>query len=176
MASRLINLFILLAGVCCVAGCGGGSGGPTFEEPGYVTLALNKNRIDTGERVSLVAFLSSVHPYGVMLKFRFPSAMTYSDGSSYLRVDGERIEVHPYRNAVSDEVTYLVYFLSQETFGESLSGELHFDLRGKGAVTEGNIIAADLDLDDPEIANTIEFGLGDPRFTVEDQVYIEVLN
>jgi hypothetical protein len=156
------------------AACGGGGGGG-FEGAARVQLDVNKHSIDSGERTTVTTKLNDVDPLGIMLKFKYPAGINYVTGTALLKVNDVVTAIAPTHNVLNESDNYLVFFISQSSLGSKARGDLIFELVGYETIENGEI-AVDADLDDPNIANTVEFDAGDPNFTEEDVVTIEVVD
>ena len=160
--------------IMLVPACGGGGGGSSESgTAARVELSLDRHRIDTGERVTVVTEIRDVNALGVMVKFRFPKGLSYVLHSSYLTVDDWRMDVGPSHYDVNGDYGYLVFFFSQAQFGESLKGELEFVLDGIGE-SEDDVVAVDADIDDPAVPDEDQFDPANPDFSEEDADAIRV--
>jgi hypothetical protein len=173
---RLLVALGVLCATFLMISCGGGGGGGGGElEPALLRLELTSNSIDTGDFLGLKLDISEVNENGIILKFRYPTGLTYVPGSATLRVNGnpQAITVTPTVNSGSNGKIYLVYFLSVALFGDDLDGELNLRLKAIGAVEDG-VIEVDADQDDPSIADNQEFDIESPDFSAVEMRDIEV--
>ncbi len=186
MRSPVISLFLRVATVtaACIGcgGGGGGGGGGDFVGAANVDVRCSPERIDSGDRTQVNIELSNVHENGIAVKVRYPSGLRYVTGSSFLMVGEREIDVSPTVNVTSDEddVTYLVFYLSQSQFRRSNqeysgeSGTLLVQLEGRKTVVDGEI-EVDPDVDDPAEDNATEFDLANPEFISESSASISVV-
>ena len=171
-----MRLKILALGIFCVLGlsCGGGGGGGGFIGAAIVSLSTSPNSIDTGDRSQVKTEISEVHENGIILKFRYPTGLTYVSDSSFLVVGSTRIDVGPSVNRGDGTHIYLVYFFDADIFRSGRAGTFTFELEARSEVTDGSV-EVDPDVDDPEINNDNEFDLDNPEFRSESDSFIEVL-
>jgi hypothetical protein len=176
---------VLLASLATTSllGCGGGGGDDSsdFSGAANVSMSLNPSTLDSGDRTLVRVEVSDVHLNGIALKFRYPAGLVYVPNSATIIVDEKETKIKPRVNAVTsdDESVYLVFYLPQKLFrraGQEYAGEpgtVEVQLVGKGAVREG-LVEVDADVDDPGVADTLEFNISKPEFLAEDQQSITV--
>ncbi|MEY4669657.1 MAG: hypothetical protein RL518_2356 [Pseudomonadota bacterium] len=184
MRSSLLKT-VLLASMAASAmvGCGGGGGDDSsdFSGAANVSMSLNPSSLDSGDRTLVRVEVSDVHENGIALKFRYPEGLVYVSNSGTLVIDEKETSIKPRVNAVTsdEESVYLVFYLPQKLFrraGQEYSGEggtVELQLVGKSAVQDG-LVEVDADVDDPGIADTLEFNISKPEFLAEDQQSISV--
>jgi hypothetical protein len=185
MRPWLLATFVLVAlSPLSLSGCGGGGGGDDtgdFSGAANVSLSVNPSTIDSGDRTFVRLELSDVHPNGIALKIRYPQGLVYVPNSGTLVVDEKETAIKPRVNAVTpdEESVYLVFYLPQKLFrraGQEYSGEpgtVELQLVGKLAVQDG-LVEVDADVDDPGVADTLEFNISKPEFLAEDLQSISV--
>lgn len=174
---RLIGCVCVVIGITALSlstGCGGGGGGG-FVGAARVFLDASPNKVDTGDRVSVETRIEELHENGIALKFRYPVGLDYVASTSFLRVDGETIDVGPTENVRVEDYRFLVFYLGEPEFGEERDGTLTFELEASAEIPEGQI-EVDPDVDDINVSNTTEFNRNDPEFRAEDATDIEVVD
>lgn len=171
-----------------VIGCGGGGGSSSggaegdFVGAANVSVRTTPAKIDSGDRTLVAIDISDVHESGIAVKIRFPVGLDYVKSSAFLNVGGKKLDISPTINETDqkEDVTYLVFYLSQAQFkrsGQEYSGEqgaLTLQLEGRDSIKEGQI-EVDPDVDDPAEDNNMEFKLDNPEFVAEDTAAIEVV-
>ena len=185
MRPLLITTTLLAAlASTALSACGGGGGSDDssdFSGAANVSMSVSPSSLDSGDRALVRVELSEVHQNGIALKFRYPAGLVYVPNSGTLIVDEKETAIKPRVNAVTpdDESVYLVFYLPQKLFrraGQEYSGEsgtVEVQIVGKTAVVDG-LVEVDADVDDPGIADTIEFNMSKPEFLAEDQQSISV--
>lgn len=185
MRSLLVSTTIVATLVStALSACGGGGGSDDsgdFSGAANVTMSVNPSNLDSGDRALVRVELSEVHQNGIALKFRYPEGLVYVPNSGTLIVEEKETAIKPRVNAVTpdDEAVYLVFYIPQKLFrraGQEYSGEsgtVEIQLVGKTAVVDG-LVEVDADVDDPGIADTLEFSMSKPEFLAEDQQSISV--
>ena len=168
----LLLITCILNATSC--GGGGGGGGDDFIGAAQVFIDVNPSTIDVGDRARVTTDISEVHQNGISLKFKYSSALTYVASSSFLKANGEEIDVSPYENQSDGNNIYLVFYFSPEDFGEDLEGKLTFELEAVDELENGKV-EVDADVDDPDIDNRNEFNINSPEFAAEDGDFIEVV-
>jgi hypothetical protein len=184
MRPSLVSTLLLSAFTIPIVGCGSGGGGDDsgdFSGAANVSISINPSNLDSGDRTLVRVDVSDVHEDGIALKLRYPEGLVYVPNSGTLFVDEKETEIKPRVNTVTtdEEAVYLVFYLpqklfrrpGQEYYGESATVELQ--LVGKSAVRDG-LVEVDADVDDPGIADSIEFNISKPEFLAEDQQTISV--
>lgn len=171
-----LALFALSTGILfgLLSGCGGGGsgGGTTGFEAARVSLAVDRNNIDTGDLMGVRVFLSDVRPEGVLLKLRYPEGLRYRRASSELETDGDVVDIDPFTERRKNELAYLVYILPREAFGDSGSGIVRFTL---DAVERADgTLAVDPDFNDPNLTSSQKFDVDSPQFDAEDEEPVTV--
>ena len=183
-APLLTSLAIASCLVFSAAGCGGGGGnGDNFYGAAKVSVTAKPTRIDTGDRTQVKMELSEIHENGIAVKIRFPSGLVYVPGSSFLEVGPKEIDVDPkiITSDSSQEVSYVVIFLSQDQFRRSSdpyqgeSGTLRIELVGRKAVFDGEI-EVDPDVNDLAVDDAVEFDVKNPNFVAEGSASIQVVS
>lgn len=171
-----IRNLIVIGCIFALANCGGGGGGGGgFIGAAQVSLSASPTTIDSGDRMLVRAQISRVHENGILLKFRYPDALTYVLDSAILTVNGKEIDASPSTNAAKDGDIYLVYFFSQGIFDEDFQGEFSMQLEGTSALNSGTL-EVDSDVDDPLIDDSVEFDIENPEFVPEDSVSVRVMD
>ena len=179
---HLLSFLGIFAAALTVVGCGGGGGGgDDFVGAALVSIRLQPNVIDTGDRTLVTTAVGAIHQNGIALKFRFPTGLQYVSGSATLEVDDQEIDLTPTFNQTdsNDRYSYVVFFLKQALFapaGESYDGQfgnITFQLEGVSSVSSGEV-AVDPDVNDPKQPDAAEFDVNSPEFEAEDQADIEV--
>lgn len=176
---------VLLASLATTSllGCGGGGGDDSgdFSGAANVNMSVTPSNLDSGDRTVVRVEVSDVHENGIALKFRYPAGLVYVPNSGTIIVDEKETSIKPRVNAVTadDESVYLVFYLPQKLFrrsGQQYAGEpgtVELQLVGKLAVQDG-LVEVDADVDDPGVADTLEFNISKPEFLAEDQQSITV--
>ena len=170
--AKLSTFFAILALTALLPACGGGGGGDDFVGAGNVSIRVSPGTIDVGDRLQVTIEVTEVNEDGVILKFQYPRGLSYVPNSAFLIVDGEELDVGPTINQSIDDETFLVFFFSNEIFGDNDRGDLEFQLRGDDEA-DGEI-GVDIDVDNPLVGNDIEFQITAPEFQAEDKVTVEV--
>ena len=186
MRAYLTNaLLACLATTTTLTGCGGGGGSDdssTFSGAATVSLDLTPSTIDSGDETLIKTWVGDVHQNGIALKFKFPSGLSYVFESATLTVGEKEVDIKPRNNVVTadERSTFLVFYLSQRLFrqdSEEYNGEpglVQLRLVGKSLVNDG-LVQVDADVDDPNVADTIEFNVSKPEFVAADQQSITVV-
>jgi hypothetical protein len=167
---RLLTLSLAALGLCS---CGGGGGSDSFVGAGRVMISSSPSHVDVGDRTLVTVDLSDINDDGVILKVRFPAALTYVKNTAFLEVDDLEKDIGPDINIDTDNVVFLVFFFRRSEFAEQNQGTLSFQLEGVTAVQDGEI-SVDIDVDDALIDNAVEFDPENPEFQVEDATGIRV--
>ncbi|MCB0353676.1 MAG: hypothetical protein KDD64_09135 [Bdellovibrionales bacterium] len=166
-------LAIVLAGVILVTvGCGGGGGGGPVQNPESLDISVSPSQIDSGEATTVTLRVRGVSS-SFVLKLSYPRGLRYEDFSSAVEQRNDvEVSLDPteYR---SEEVRYLVFFLSEDDFDENGDGEIVLRLRGENEA-QGNI-SVDVDENDPNVSDSSEFDVDDPDFTSEKSKSIRVI-
>ena len=170
---QTLNLIVYTAAACALTSCGGGGGGGGFVGAADTALMVTPNKLDTGDNASVAVEIAEVHSGGISLKLRYPKEASYVPDSAFLLVDSNKKNVTPTVNTVVDEDTYLVFYLSDTWFGKGKSGTLELEIEGKQEVSKSTV-EVDADVDDPQIANDVEFDSQNPEFSAQDSVNFEV--
>jgi hypothetical protein len=150
-------------------GTGGGGGGDrSANDPGDISLSVEKHDMDSGDFNRIHVDLFDINESGIILKFRYPSSIKYSKGSAVLFPgESEEFAITPYTEATSGKDRYLVFFISSDmAFGH---GDLPLELDLK-AITQDEeaFVEADLDNNDPRIDDNDEFRVSTPKFTARE--------
>lgn len=169
----LTSLVSILAIVGLTTGCGGGGGG-SFEGAALVNIDASPNRIDSGDRMDVTVRFDEVNENGIILKLRYPTALSYISNTSTIEINGASRTVNPAFNAAaSDGFAYLVFFLPAGVFGDTDNGVFTVSLRGVAAVAD-SAVEVDPDIYDPGASNASQFSLTDPLFSAEDSIKVTV--
>lgn len=176
---RISTRFTLVTLSClnlALASCGGGGGGSGDNFPGAanVSIQIEPGEIDTGDRALAIADVSDVRE-NMILKFRFPTVLSYVPATATIEIDGREKDITPNINTTdAANYGYLVFFLGTRDFGDSKEGKIRFQLQANDSSKEGKI-EIDADVDDPLIDNLAEFTIANPEFAAEDDVTINVI-
>lgn len=170
------RFIILLLALSVFSSCGGGDDDDSsFVGAAIVSINTSPRKIDTGDRTQTRVTIQEVHENGILLKVRFPAALSYVLDSAILEVDGDEIDVGPAINSGDENDVYLVFFFSNDTFGEDARGTLTFELEASSGTKKGEI-EVDADVDDPLVDNGSEFDTENPEFVAESTTSIEVID
>ena len=182
-----LNIALLagLAATTTLAGCGGGGGSDDsspFSGAATVSLNLTPSTIDSGDETLVKIWVGDVHESGIALKLKYPSGLNYVFQSATLTIDEKEVDIKPRTNVLTadEESAYLVFYLSQRLFRQSSeeyngeAGLVQLRLVGKSLVTNG-FVEVDADVDNPDVADTIEFNASKPEFVAADQQTITVV-
>jgi hypothetical protein len=171
LSALICVLFTVTFGL---VGCGGGGGGGgEFFGPAEVSLRANPESFFIGDRTLLTAELSQVNDDGVVLVYRFPTALSYVPNSAKLVLGDTEVSVTPLLNQAKDENVYLVFVFPQSSFSEDAAGNLQLQLQGIEKKE-----SAEIELD-PSIRNLLvpndqQFDINNPVFGTDISVTVEV--
>jgi len=141
--------YLILVSFILLLGCGGGGGSTLPEGPAKVAVTVDPKNIDTGDRTQVTVNISNFKVEGVILKVKFPIALSYVLFSSFIEISGDLIDASPTVTESDTTDTYLVYELSKEELGigPTTKFSLIFELDGDEDVADGTVgIDADLDV------------------------------
>ncbi|RME60496.1 MAG: hypothetical protein D6780_03275 [Candidatus Dadabacteria bacterium] len=176
MAEKVRVLLIIVLFTLFFSSCGGGGGGgSSFVGAALVSLSVSPRSIDVGDRTKVETEVREVNEDGIILKFRYPVALSYVLDSAFLIVDNNKINISPLFNEDDGTNSFLVFFLSRSLFSENGEGRVEFLLEGVDRVTSGTI-GVDADVDDPLVNNLSEFSIDDPQFQAEAEADIDVIS
>jgi hypothetical protein len=170
MKNHLVHLLGVLLLVSCDSGS---SGGGIDSGPASAKISLSPDVIDTGDVTVVKVSLDNFTESSVAVKIRFPLGLKYVYESSVISVDDQILDTGPADIASSSDYSYLVYYIEEEMFYPRTSGSLDFVLEGIVNVADGKV-GVDIDLDNPEIKNSSEFDIADPKFDAVSETKIRV--
>jgi hypothetical protein len=172
MSSKFFQAALLgvvaVLGVTFAVSCGGGGGGGSSSRAAHVSLSIRPSQIDSGDYTNIVARISDIKQSAFALKVRFPVELSYLSHSSLYVVGGNQIDTGPDENGTDGRYNYLVYYVTQSTFGSLGRGELHLKLLGKADNPNGNV-ALDADWNNPITNPGYEFDPTDPQFDPQSE-------
>lgn len=166
-----ISKLLLGLGLCVtLQGCGSGGGGDDEDFGGAARLEfrVGPTTIDTGDRVRVEAKLSEIHDDGVLLKFSYPTSLSYVADSATLDIDDDETSIVPVANVEADNDMYLVFSLPQTLFDDELRGTVSVELQAL-KTTDRATVGVDADVD-----STTTFNPQNPEYAAEDEVDVEV--
>lgn len=170
-------LLVCLGLLLVLSSCGGGGGGGSDDQvyPATIAIDTDPGTIDSGDITFTHIDIYDVAPGGVVLKIKFPIALTYQTGSSIVEVDGVRYDTSPDFHESNTTDTYLVYIYRREDFGDSNYARLTIQLKGRDATTDATgKIQVDADFNDPLVSTADKFSITDPQFDADDEVSITI--
>lgn len=162
----LISLSVII-----LASCGGGGGGSddTFIGAAQIISKTSPKTIDTGDRSRLTVEMSEIHADGIVVKIRYPEGLDYVSGSAQIEIDGVNNDLEPDFESNANGNNYLIFLLSQASFGLKNTGLLSLELVGLDEIISGKIeVDADVRSDD------FSFDPQNPDFTSEGSASIKV--
>ena len=174
--SNMLRIAILVATTtalsAAIASCGGGGGGGgsddgsgTANYPGSLTLSVERDRIDSGDMDRVRIEINDLNPDGAILKFHYPNSLRYVENSAILFPDREeQSDISPYDEVSIDGERYLVFFLYSSSALNDAFISLEFDLKATKSNSEA-YVEVDLDNNDLNILDSLEFKASSPRFT-----------
>ena len=173
--SKMLRIAILLAAPtalsAAIASCGGigggggGDGGGTANYPGSLSLSVERDRIDSGDMNRVQIEINDLNPDGAILKFHYPNSLRYVENSAILFPDREeQSDISPYDEVSIDGERYLVFFLYSSSALNDAFISLEFDLKATKSNSEA-YVEVDLDNNDLNILDSLEFKASSPRFT-----------
>jgi hypothetical protein len=171
-----LHAAILTVLVMAVACGGGGGGGPrSSNEPGDLSLWLEKGSVDSGDLCRARVDIYNPNPAGVILKFRLPTSIRYSTNSAVLFPDEEdQRRIIPSFEATKDGFRYIVFFLSDAEIRYGDYSTLELNLKADRADPNA-LVAVDLDNNDPNIPDSREFNAKQPQFASVEELGLEIL-
>ena len=148
-----------------VGGGGGGDGGGTANYAGSLSLSVERDRIDSGDKNRVRIEINDLNPDGAILKFHYPNSLRYAGNSAILFPDREeQSDISPYDEVSIDGERYLVFFLYSSSALNDAFISLEFDLKATKSNSEA-YVEVDLDNNDLNILDSLEFKASSPRFT-----------
>ena len=148
-----------------IGGGGGGDGGGTANYPGSLSLSVERDRIDSGDMNRVQIEINDLNPDGAILKFHYPNSLRYVENSAILFPDREeQSDISPYDEVSIDGERYLVFFLYSSSALNDAFISLEFDLKATKSNSEA-YVEVDLDNNDLNILDSLEFKASSPRFT-----------
>ena len=173
--SKMLRIAILLAAPtalsAAIASCGGigggggGDGGGTANYPGSLSLSVERDRIDSGDMNRVQIEINDLNPDGAILKFHYPNSLRYVENSAILFPDREeQSDISPYDEVSIDGERYLVFFLYPSSALNDVFISLEFDLKATKSDSEA-YVEVDLDNNDLNIVDRLEFKASSPRFS-----------
>lgn len=172
----LRNGCFLLAIVFFLTCCGGGGGGGAPEgSPSAVSISLNPDRIDSGDRLTVRVQLTDIRASevnGIVIKLRYPTGLDVIESSSLTSVSGdESVPIDP-EGFRGDPNDFLLFFL--DTARVDLNNRqawIEFDLEGTEAIENGRV---GVDVDAADADNRESFDINDPRFSAVSERVLNV--
>ena len=173
--SKMLRIAILVAATsalsAAIASCGGigggggGDGGGTANYPGSLSLSVERDRIDSGDMDRVQIEINDLNPDGAILKFHYPNSLRYVGNSAILFPNREeQSDISPYDEVSIDGERYLVFFLYSSSALNDAFISLEFDLKATKSNSEA-YVEVDLDNNDLNILDSLEFKASSPRFT-----------
>jgi hypothetical protein len=167
----------VLCGVVLGCGLGGGGGGGDGQDvssapPPDVNLSLDPHNIDAGDRTNLLVELTNVQ-INFILKVRFKKNLGYVTNSTFVKAADQTVAIEPDLKKSDATYTYLIYFLTPDQFFEEGEGKLLLQLQAKSDSGD-TTISVDTDIDNPNISNSKEFDVNNPRFDVQSEDDVSV--
>ena len=148
-----------------IGGGGGGDGGGTANYPGSLSLSVERDRIDSGDMNRVQIEINDLNPDGAILKFHYPNSLRYVENSAILFPDREeQSDISPYDEVSIDGERYLVFFLYPSSALNDVFISLEFDLKATKSDSEA-YVEVDLDNNDLNIVDRLEFKASSPRFS-----------
>ncbi len=171
---------VVLAMLCIVtlSHCGGGGGGGEDNAELHGANAdvdLDPSQIKIGDRTLVRAILWEVASSGVLVKIRYPEALSYIDGTALVKVGDSRTGITPVIGPrKSKNWIYLVYLITRDSVGDDNYGELFLQLRGV-ILNSAADVEVDLDLHNPALDPDEEFRVREPFYSAEDSTRVEII-
>ncbi len=148
-----------------IGGGGGGDGGGTANYAGSLSLSVERDRIDSGDKNRVRIEINDLNPDGAILKFHYPNSLRYVGNSAILFPDREeRSDISPYDEVSINGERYLVFFLYPSSALNDVYISLEFDLKATKSDSEA-YVEVDLDNNDLNILDRLEFKASSPRFS-----------
>ncbi len=164
---------LVTLGTAC--GGGGGGGGPrSSNEPGDISLWLEKGAVDSGDLCRARVEVYNPNPDGIILKIRFPTTIRYSKNSAVL-FPNEQDErpILPSFESVYEGFRYLVFFLSEEQIRYGDYSAIELNLKASQADPDA-LVSVDIDNNDLNIPDNREFNDKHPRFYSVEELELEI--
>ncbi len=174
---KTIALFLVLSILTSCGGGGGGGGGESVDpapKGALVSMARSPERIKIGDRIQVRVYLDDINSAGLILKIRYPDALSYVRETSVLSTGDASIIFGPVTGqATRGGYSYIFYSFQRGTFGNDNHGELVFQLRGIETLDEGKI-SIDPDIRDTSKDPIDEFSAKNPLFGTEAEASVQV--
>ena len=177
---RLTALVLLFFFASC--GVGGGGGGGSSDSSSEIPVAAATaedisalpNTILIGDRVMVTAKFRSIISDGMVARFKFPKSLEYVRDTAFLKYkDGTKVDIGPSHNKTSEDSTYLVFVLTQDSLDDESRAEISFILEGASEVETASI-GVDPDFIDSRKSLSKQFDVSDPRFATKIETRVEV--
>lgn len=175
MKKLLLVALISTISSCGGIGGGGGGGGSSANYAGNVYLELERDYLDSGDLSRVKIEINDLNPDGAILKIRTSRSLRYNPNSGLLFPDrDEQRRVSPSEESTSDTDRFVVFFLYPRNAIDEHFISLQFDIKAATGDEEA-FLEVDLDNNDPNIPDSLEFRSNDPRFSALErrEIYIE---
>lgn len=178
-----LALVCLVGGIaaCGVGGGGGGGGGGGDTESanyaGEIDFQLEKDSLDSGDLTQVRVTVRNMNSDGVILKFHYPDALKYQRGTGVLYVGyddySERVFAAGDGEVANGDGRYLAFFLFPRAMDNGNDQTVQFNMKAI-APNLNAYIEVDLDNNDPNVPDSLEFSAADPAFTNIDRWNIDI--
>lgn len=176
-----LALVCLVGGIAaCGVGGGGGGGGGDTESANYagdIDFQLETDSLDSGDLTQVRVTVRNMNPDGVILKFHYPDALKYQRGSGVLYVGydnySERVYAAGDGEVSNSEGRYLAFFLFPRAMDNGNDQTVQFNMKAI-APNMNAYIEVDLDNNDPNVPDSLEFSAADPAFTNVDRWNLDI--
>jgi hypothetical protein len=178
LRTRALSLMLAVASVA-VASCGGGGGGGGEDSsdnyPGYTDFQLERDSLDSGDLTDVTLTVYDINPNGIFVKFHYPSSLRFVAGSAMsYSGDAQTWQTTAPLTATSvGSEKYLVFTVSPPPPNQTNRVALSFTMKAVSG-DQSAYLEVDLDNNDPQVPDRLEFSANDPQFTSDDRWNISI--
>lgn len=176
----LVRSLILTAAVIAVASCGVGGGGGGGDDtsdnyPGYTDFQLERDSLDSGDLTDTTLTVYDINPNGIFVKFHYPASLRFVAGSamSYSGDSQKWQATAPLTATTIGTDKYLVFTVFPPPADETNRVALSFTLKAVSGDPSA-YLEVDLDNNDPNVPDNLEFNSSDPQFYSDDRWNISI--
>lgn len=177
----LVRSLILTAAVIAVASCGvgggGGGGGSDSSEnyPGYTDFQVERDSLDSGDLTDVTLTVYDINPNGIFVKFHYPASLRFIAGSamSYSGDAQTWQTTAPLAATTIGTEKYLVFTVFPPPTDQTNRVTLSFTMKAVSGDPSA-YLEVDLDNNDPNIPDNLEFNSNDPQFSSDDRWNISI--
>lgn len=173
--SLILTAALVAAASCGVGGGGGGGSDSSQNYEGYTDFQLERDSLDSGDYTDVTLTVYDINQNGIFVKFHYPASLRFMAGSA-MTYSGDADtwqKTSPLAATSTGTDKYLVFTVSPPPADQTNRVTISFTMKAVSG-DQSAYIEVDLDNNNPNVPDNLEYNANDPQFTSDDRWNISI--